>query len=30
MGVNRWRKRGLDRTEWTAVVREAKAKFEGL
>ena len=27
MGVKRWRKRTLDRREWAAMVREAKAKF---
>ena len=30
MGVNRWRKRDLDRTDWASVVREAEAKFKGL
>jgi hypothetical protein len=30
MGVKRWRSRVLDKTEWASIVREAKAKFEGL
>jgi hypothetical protein len=27
VGVKRWRKRTLDRREWAAMMREAKAKF---
>ena len=27
IGVKRWRKRALDRREWDAVVKEAKAKL---
>jgi hypothetical protein len=27
MGVNRWTMRALDRREWDAVVKEAKAKL---
>jgi hypothetical protein len=30
VGVNRWRKRSLDRIDWAFVVREAKAEFKGL
>jgi hypothetical protein len=30
MGVKRWRTRALDRREWLSVVREDKAKFNGL
>jgi hypothetical protein len=30
MGVKRWRSRALDRTEWTSIMREAKAKLKGL
>jgi hypothetical protein len=30
MGVKRWRSRALDRTEWTSIVREAKARLKGL
>jgi len=29
-GVERWRTRALDRTEWASVVRAAKAKLKGL
>jgi hypothetical protein len=29
-GVKRWRKKTLNREEWTSVVREAKAKLKGL
>jgi hypothetical protein len=27
MGVKRWRKRAMDRREWAAIVKEAKAKL---
>ena len=27
MGVKRWRRRALDRLEWAAIVKEAKAKL---
>jgi hypothetical protein len=30
MGINSWGTAGLDRTEWTSVVRETKAKLEGF
>jgi hypothetical protein len=30
MGIERWITRALDKTEWTSVVRKAKAKIEGL
>lgn len=30
MGVKRWRTRASDRTEWSSVVREAKAKLKEL
>jgi hypothetical protein len=30
MGVTKWRSRALDRTQWTPVVREAKAKLSEL
>jgi hypothetical protein len=30
MGVKRWRLRALDRTEWTSIMRAAKARFKGL
>jgi len=30
MGVERWRTRALDNTEWTSVVRKTEAKLEGL
>jgi hypothetical protein len=30
MGVKRWRIRAVDITEWTTVMREAKAKLKGL
>jgi hypothetical protein len=30
MGVKRWRTRASDRTEWSSVVREAKAKLKGM
>jgi hypothetical protein len=28
MSVERWRKRGLDRTQWVSVLREAEAREE--
>jgi hypothetical protein len=28
VGVKRWRKRALDRREWAAIVKEAKAKLQ--
>jgi len=30
MGVERWRTRALDKTEWTSVVRKAKDKLDGV
>lgn len=30
MGVERWRRRAWDRTEWACVVREGKAKLKGF
>jgi len=30
MGVERWRRRTLDRREWASVVREGKAKLKGF
>jgi hypothetical protein len=30
MGIKRWRTRAFDRTEWTSVMREAKAKLNEL
>jgi hypothetical protein len=30
VGVKRWRMRGMDRREWAAVVKEAKAKLQAL
>jgi hypothetical protein len=30
MGLERWRTRALDKTEWTSVVRKAKTKLEGV
>jgi hypothetical protein len=30
MGVKRWRVRAVDTTEWSSVVREAKAELKGL
>jgi hypothetical protein len=30
MGVERWRSRALDRTEWASIMREANAKRKGL
>ena len=29
-GVKTWRIKALDRTEWSAILREAKAKLQGL
>jgi hypothetical protein len=28
IGVKRWRRKVLDREEWTSIVREAKAKLK--
>jgi hypothetical protein len=30
IGVKRWRTRALDTTKWASVMREDKAKLEGL
>jgi len=30
VGVKRWTTKAFDRTEWTYVIRGAKAKFKGL
>ena len=30
MGIERWRTRALDKTEWTSVVRKETAKLEGV
>jgi hypothetical protein len=30
ISVKGWRKRGLDKTEWGSLVRDAKAKINGL
>jgi hypothetical protein len=30
MGVRRWRRRGVDRTEWATIGSEAKAKIKEL
>ena len=30
IGIKRWRKKVLERREWASVLREAKAKLEGL
>ena len=29
LGVKRWRIKALDRTEWSAILRDAKAKLQG-
>jgi len=29
-GIERWRTRALDNTEWTSVVRKTKVKLEGV
>ena len=29
LGVKRWRTKALDREEWAAIIREAKAKLKG-
>jgi hypothetical protein len=30
MGVKRWISRALNKTKWTPIMREAKAKLKGL